>query len=549
MENWRVQAEHIKTQFEAVLNTELTQANFTDWLEACSNCSKQARDLYLFFYKPTRLNTQDISAKEALSAYTKGYGELFDTYLNQCKERAMLFEPWPTEAPWKRLFQVFESTKTRSAEYLNLHRELSELVGQYHRLFGSVKIVIGNEPLSLYQSMELRKRNRNRQEQQILWETERTARIKIAPEMDLLALKLLKKREELAHAAGYSNYLELAYEGRDYTPLEALDVVYQAQKAFQFVGEDFQKLKIAYLGIDDFRPWDIETEMTENPLGTYSLNWLETALIRAFDHIDSEFGEIIKDMFRSGNGDIGYREGKYPGATANYSSISGKPTITANITNPAPSDLRVLLHECGHAVHFGLSAPQKLFWLQRPPREISEFIAHLFECLGLRAIQDLNVLSPKEVLDLKRFIFMTALQLLDLIARYERFQHWLYSQPAASLSIGAIDAAYMDLKGTDNANWAGWEHFQKKAWHHHLVLDRPLYSVEYSIAWVLTTLLLEGFSSNNYTAASQIKRVMTYGNISYKSILKELNITFPFSQQLISHAAGNLRSELGFAVK
>jgi oligoendopeptidase F len=181
-------------------------------------------------------------------------------------------------------------------------------------------------------------------------------------------------RGKLAENADMPDFRAYAWKGRkrfDYSTEDAItfhraieDVVVPAAKRI------FDRRR-ERLGVETLRPWYIGGGLEfhhpkVDPLGRDSLHpftdfkAFEDTLQTVFNKVDPSLGTYFKTMRDQDSMDIENRNNKHGGAFCAPLSLSKRPFVFGNATG-TDEDIRMMLHECGHAFTLSRASPCHIF--------------------------------------------------------------------------------------------------------------------------------------------------------------------------------------------
>jgi oligoendopeptidase F len=108
------------------------------------------------------------------------------------------------------------------------------------------------------------------------------------------------------------------------------------------------------------------------------------------------FGEIIKQMQGRGDIDLETKTNRANANVSSYFSTTNQAVVFGNLAGH-PSDIRVVLHEFGHAIHFTLLSIGKTYWTKGATPEISEFVAYVMQTLAGEQLERIGFFSAQEM--------------------------------------------------------------------------------------------------------------------------------------------------------
>ncbi len=327
----------------------------------------------------------------------------------------------------------------------------------------------------------------DREQRKDAWEKVVNRRLDDCGEIEKLFDKMLETRREIAHNAGFENF-------RDYSmkKMKRFDYGVAECESFHRAVEDcvaplyrkMQEQRRTRMGLSVLRPWDLRAD----PGGRPALKPFEKAdelvqgCMKIFQRLHPELGGRFRFLDDSGLMDLESRKGKAPGAYSYPLEEHRLPFIFANAAG-LDHDVRMLLHESGHAFHTLESRDEPLVFFREAPIEFAEVASMSMELLGG---EHLECFYSAE--DAARSRDRHAEQVVSLfcwIACVDAFQHWLYTRPGHSRDQRA--GAWLELRQRFGGieEFSGYERAREYEWHRQShIFQSPFYYIEYGIAQV-----------------------------------------------------------------
>ena len=390
--------------------------------------------------------------------------------------------------PYYRLFdrRIENRVTLYREENLPLQVTEAELAQQYQKLSGAMTVVYRGREHTL-QEMARYLEDPDRVVRREAWTltTERMRQDRDALE-DLFD-RLREIRMRMARNAGFASYRDYVFRARerfDYGPEECLQFHAAVEAHFTPLADQVARERQRLLGVEAFRPWDLEADpLRRPPLPEFDRT--EELLDRceaAFRMVLPEFGDHFRFMREQGLLDLERRKGKAPGGYQQTLAERRWPFIFLNV---APSeDVRTLLHEGGHAFHAIAAREEPLLAYRNTPLEFAEVASMGMELLSApylgtiypraedarRALRELldGILMPKG---------------MPWVATVDAFQHWLYTHPDHTPR-ERRDAWVRTYRRFNRwLDWSGCEDALAYRWHSQLhIFLLPFYYIEYGVA-------------------------------------------------------------------
>ena len=341
-------------------------------------------------------------------------------------------------------------------------------------------------------------------------------RLEDKDELNKLFTSLIQKRHQVALNAGYENY-------RDYRFKELGRFDYKKEDCFRFheavklhvmpLVNQLYEAKQKKLGLDTLKPWDTEAE----PAGIQPLRPFKTSdeltekSIACFEKMRPFFGDCIRRMKAMGHLDLESRKGKAPGGYNCPLAESGAPFIFMNAAGTL-DDVTTMVHEGGHAIHSFLSHELELTGFKDYPTEIAEVASMAMELFSMNHwevfFENEEELKRAKEQQLERVIII-----FPWIATIDKFQHWIYENPAHTEEERAI--AWLDIFNEFSSpviDVSGLKEYRRYGWQRQLHLfEVPFYYIEYGIAQLGAIGLWQQYQQNPDTAINNYLNALSLG--------------------------------------
>ena len=436
------------------------------------------------------------------------------------------------------LRSVKKSIELFREKNIPLQAELSVLQQQYGVISGKMTVTVDDKEYTLQQAAKfLESHDRNKREE--VYHKIQQRRLQDTTVLNNLYNQLVQKRNEEALNAGFENYTDYRFKelGRfDYTKQDCYnfhDAV--KQHVLPLVNLIYQKKK-EKLGLQTLRPWDIDAE----PIGTQPLhpfttsNELVNKSIECFTKLRPFFGECLQKMKQLNHLDLESRKGKAPGGYNCPLAESGAPFIFMNAAGQM-HDVTTMVHEGGHAVHSFLAHPLELSGFKEYPMEIAEVASMAMELFSMDEWG--TFFSTEE--DLKRakeHQLERVITIFPWIAIIDKFQHWIYENPAHTNEERTSKWNEILLEFKDDViDYSGLENYRSNAWLRQLHLfEVPFYYIEYGSAQLGAIGMWMQFKANKQLAMDNYCNALALGGTkTLPELYKTAGLTFDFSPKKI----------------
>lgn len=433
------------------------------------------------------------------------------------------------------------------AENIPLQTEEALLSQDYQTLTGGLTVTFEGQEITLSKlNTYLYETDRTRR--QNAWRTGTDCYFAVRDKLDDIFDAMLDVRGRIARNAGFANYRDYKfreYHRFDYTPDDCKafhaavrDVLVPLQRTMWQRRADEMKLH-------PLRPWDLMADPRGlSPLKPFEQPARFVAAIRSvFERLDAELGRQFAEMFDLGLLDLLSRKGKAPGGYQCTLDEARKPFIFMNAAG-SDDDVRVLLHESGHAFHALACADEPLADYRHAPMEFCEVASMSMELLASPQLE--VIYTADELRRRRRHVAEMTVRLLLSVAANDAFQHWLYETPGHTRQQRCDQ--WIELQnayGQDVLDWTGLETQRGFMWQRILHFYQvPFYYIEYGIAQLGALGVWRRATVDFATALRDYKTALALGGSRpLPELFAAAGLTFEFSHATVRQAAELLRNE------
>ena len=517
------------SELEAVIGEDV---NWRQIRMTCDTENKELENAFTFFVMEIQPHVQSyadkLNRKLVENPFTQQLdSEKYFTFLRNIKKSIELFRQ----------------------ENIPLISELSVMAQQYGVIAGKMTVQVNGREYTLQQAAKfLENPNRNLREEVYRKINER--RLKDKDELNNLFALLVRKRDEVAHNAGFANYIGYRFKelGRfDYTREDSFQFHAAVKEhVMPLVSEIYEKKK-KKLALDNLRPWDVDAE----PEGVAPLTPFKTGeellqkTLQCMNEINPFFADCLKQMQKMHRLDLESRKGKAPGGYNCPLPETGAPFIFMNAEGQM-GDVTTIIHEGGHAVHSFLTHPLELTGFKEYPMEIAEVASMSMELFSMdywNAFFD----SKEELRRAKEYQLERVITIFPWIAIIDKFQHWIYENPAHTdderLSawmkiLNEFSSPVMDFSGLDAYRQYGWQ----RQLH---LYEVPFYYIEYGIAQLGAIGLWMQFKKNKQAALNNYIQALSLGGTkTLPQLFSAAGLKFDLSPEHVSNLMSFVHDEM-----
>jgi oligoendopeptidase F len=431
----------------------------------------------------------------------------------------------------------------------NIPREtqLAELEQQYQKISGAMTVNFRGEERTLAQMAPFLEET-DRSVRKEAWELCGLRRLQDRETLDNLFDQMKALRIDIAHEAGFADYVEFAFRNRerfDYGPADTLRFHEAVEHVVVPLAKQIQKDQQQSLGVEALRPWDLSVDrLGRPPLKPFDdVEKLAAGTETTFRDVDPELGDQFAFLHARQLLDLANRKGKAPGGYQTTLEAARLPFIFMNAVG-LDSDLRTLLHEGGHAFHTLASRGEPLAAYRESPLEFCEVASMSMELLGARQLDAFYNRAESDRSNRK--LLEGIVLILPWIATVDAFQHWIYRHPDHTRE--ERKAAWRDLleRFGGIVDHSGYEEARDHSWHRQLhIFLYPFYYIEYGIAQLGALQVWQRSLSDRPGAVADYKKALALGGSRpLPELFAAAGIRFDFSEQIIGPLMETIRQEL-----
>jgi oligoendopeptidase F len=397
----------------------------------------------------------------------------------------------------------------------NVPREtaLAELEQQYQKIIGAMTVTFRGEERTPAQMAPFQEET-DRELRKTAWELVAERRLADKDRLDDLFDRMVALRVEVAHEAGFPNYVEYAFRLRerfDYGVREAVQFHDAIERVVVPVASRLQEERRRALGVEKLRPWDLAVDpQGRPPLRPFrEVEQLAEGTEAIFAGVDPDLGGQFHYLRNHGLLDLANRKGKAPGGYQTTLEDDRLPFIFMNAVG-LDGDVRTLLHEGGHAFHALASRGQPLSAYRESPMEFCEVASMAMELLGARNLD--RFYDEADANRSYRQLLEGIVLIIPWIATVDAFQHWIYTHPDDDRA--GRRRAWSELLDRFGGivDWSGYEEARANSWHRQLhIFLYPFYYIEYGIAQLGALQIWRRALSDRAGAVAAYRRALAIG--------------------------------------
>ncbi|MBC8332797.1 MAG: M3 family oligoendopeptidase [Anaerolineae bacterium] len=481
----------LEPYYQELLTRPFDAASVAAWLADWSELRKLVDETYARLQLTSFQNTADAEAEERYYYFLENLYPKLQAADQQLKEKLLAsdLEPEGMRVPLMRMraeAQIF-----RDANLL-LQTEERKLGSQYSKITGGQNIIYQGENLTLQQAAA-KMHTPERAVREQLWQLTAERQLQNRGAINDLWVQAMELRQQIAANADLPDYRAYRWQQLhrfDYTPQDSKDFFEAIAEVAVPAAQRVYARHCTRLGLDSLRPWDLEREqstMRFPGIQAYETpEDFDTIAEDVFQQVDPELGAYFASMRREHLLDLQNRPGKSPGAFCTSFATQARPFIFMNAVG-METDVRVLLHEAGHAFHVFERSRLPYHHQWRANMEFNEVASTAMEFLAAPYLSKSHggYFSKADAARARVQHLENTLLFWPYMAVVSAFQHWVYEHPTLSSDPAQCDAQWSALNARfmPSLDWSGLEDALATGWHRKLHIHRyPFYYIEYGLS-------------------------------------------------------------------
>lgn len=488
----------------------------------CDTENKELEQAFTFFVTEIQPKIQPyadkLNRKLVDNEFTKTLeGDAYAVYLRTVKKNIELFRE----------------------ENIPLQAEIAVLAQQFGVINGKMTVQVAGQEYTLQQAAKFLE-SPDRALREEVYRKIQERRLQDKDPLNDLYTKLIGLRNQVARNAGFANY-------RDYKFVDMGRFDYSKEDCYQFhqavkthvrpLVDFIYDRKRQKLGLPTLRPWDTEAEPEGvKPLTPFATGEeLVNKTIDCFSRMNPFFGDCLAKMKEMGRLDLDSRKGKAPGGYNCPLPETGAPFIFMNAAGQM-SDVTTMVHEGGHAIHSFLAHELPLTAFKEYPMEIAEVASMAMELFSMD-YWDVFFNNEEDLQRARQHQLERVITIFPWIATVDKFQHWVYENPAHTLEereenwrsiLNDYTSIALDVSGLEDYRRFGWQ----RQLH---LYEVPFYYIEYGIAQLGAIGLWKQFKEDKEKAVNNyINALQLGGTKTLPQLYEAAGLKFSFAPDYIS---------------
>lgn len=361
--------------------------------------------------------------------------------------------------------------------------------------------------------------------------------------------ELVKLRTQMGKNLGYDSFIPLAYKINGRTDYSESDVGQFRDYVLKHIVPLRTKLieqQARALSLSKLKPWDVGyNPATTLPLGIVPLKNQLGAAQMVFDGLSPQLGKHFRYMRRHGLIDLENRSHKWSSAyCTSFSDDEAEAVAVLCSSTGDPDDVRILMHEMGHAFQKWESSHIKAVDLQWGTADLAEVYSFGMEFLSLNHIN--YFFNQENARKFSKSRWNDIINLLCYCSVVDEFQHWVYEHLSSTTTDRDVAWVSIANKYTPGVDWTGYEKYQALRWYAQLhIFNVPFYYIDYALAATAAAqLAILDKQDHKQALGTYLKMCRLGGTMGFTSALTSAELRSPFEEKLLkdlaSHAAKTL---------
>lgn len=479
-------------------------------------------------------NTEDLFYKkehEFMDENTPVYQGLVSEFFQaivQSKFRSELEDKWGTH-----LFNLADAElRTYSPDVVEDLKQENKLKSQYVKLLSSARIDFQGEKKTLAQLVPYTQ-SPDRAVRKEATEAKFGFFYDNKEELDRQYDELVKLRTSIAKKLGFSSFTELAYsrlKRTDYDKTMVKKFRDQVKEHIVPFCTELREKQRARIGVDSLKFYDESFSFPQgNPKPKGDTGWIVEQGASIFKELSPETDEFYTFMVENELLDLVAKEGKAPGGYCTYISDYQSPFIFTNF-NGSQGDIRVLLHEAGHAFQVYMSRGYEVPEYQFPTLEACEIHSMSMELITYPWMEKFF----KE--DTDRYLYdhlAAAVKFIPYGVAVDEFQHFVYENPEASPQERKQEWRQIEKKYLPHRDYDGMEFLEEGGfWQMQTHIYRtPFYYIDYTLAQICALQFWKRSREDHKAAWSDYLELCSRGgSLPFTELVKIAGLVSPFEE-------------------
>ncbi|NLK43068.1 MAG: M3 family oligoendopeptidase [Tissierellia bacterium] len=452
------------------------------------------------------------------------------------------------EKEWgKQVFTLAElQLQVFSEEIIEDLIKENKLITEYDKLIASAKLPFEGETRNLSQMRPFME-SKDRNVRKSAAETVSKFFEENEGEFDRIYDELVKVRDKMAKALGFTNYVEMGYKrlGRsDYNSFMVANFRNQVREDLVPLVAQLRDRQRQRLGLKEMKYYDETLEfLTGNAMPKGGPDWILENGKRMYKELSKETDEFFTFMVERDLLDLLSKKGKMAGGYCTIIPDYKSPFIFSNF-NGTSGDIDVLTHEAGHAFQVYLSMDYELPEYKFPTYEACEIHSMSMEFITWPWMD----LFFKEDVDKYKFSHLAgAVSFIPYGVVVDEFQHFVYENPDATPEDRKNKWRYLEKQYLPFRDYEDNEFLDKGTYWYRQghIFSSPFYYIDYTLAQVCAfQFWIKSMDDREMAWNDYVRLCKAGGSLPFLELVKMANLENPFKDGVIKKLVGPIKDWL-----
>ena len=543
----------IKPYYSELLKRPLNSlSHLEEWIQNMDELDAIVNEDFHYRYIKVSVDTSDEKADESYKYFIEEISPKLYPIRKELKEKLMTSRFLDSLNPSKYgiyLKRIKNSLSLYNEKNIPLFTQEKILASEYGVIISKIMVNIDGEEMT-YQKARSGLESEDRSHREKVYRAIGKSFLAVKKEVNEVLDKLLEIRDSIAKNAGFDNYRDYKFKalGRfDYTPDDCMQFHESVKAVILPIAEKLDNYRLDSLQYDQLKLWDGSKFGKGNvPIKVYDgMKDLVEKSKTCLTNTHPFFGETLTLLKDNGHLDLESRENKRPGGYNMPLPMTGMPFIFMN-ANSSFRDIKVLMHETGHAVQSCLMNDLDLVGSMSIPSEIAELAAMSMELLTIDKWQIFFEENTVPV-EAKINYFAGIVQTLLWIVTIDKFQHWLYTNVGhtADQREEAWTSIYNEFNSS-KVDRTGFEEQLENLWQRQLhIFEVPFYYIEYGFAQLGALAIWDKYKEDPVDSVKDYMNALKQGYTqSIQDTYQAAGIEFNFDKEYIQKLGAVLEKEV-----
>lgn len=359
---------------------------------------------------------------------------------------------------------------------------------------------------------------------------------------------LVKTRTKMAHTLGCKDFVELGYQWMHRVDYDRNDVERfrkQVRDHLVPLTAELRRQQASRLGLDAIHSWDegiFDSQGAPKPKG--DTPWIIDQGRTIFDALGHDPAHFYNVMADKGLLDLDSREGKANGGFCTAFPDMELPFIFANF-NGTMGDIRVFIHELGHAFQYWSSRQSNISEYLWPTYEAAEIHSMSLEFLTWPHMEHFFA----EDADRYRQSHLTfALTFIPYGVAVDHFQHLVYANPDASPADRhamwkQMEETYLPERRYGDLAYPAMGGLWQQQSH---IYGAPFYYIDYTLAQTCALQFWNrSLNDPKNTLQTYVELCKRGGSAPFQTLARSADLISPFDEGCLVDTVRNASAVLG----